>query len=88
MPPEDQQPLPLDPKPPPGPDSVAEAILSTLRVHLGLTVGAVAVVRPGVGQVWRVEASDPTGQKWSAEDASYYRACCLLAELVGFDLEG
>ncbi|HYE63783.1 MAG TPA: hypothetical protein VD997_17460 [Phycisphaerales bacterium] len=70
-----------------GHPGVAEAILATLREHHQLSIGVVGIEYPGVGQVWRIDASNAAGERWTVEHADYYSACVALAELVGFDLE-
>ncbi len=67
--------------------ALGEAVLNTMRQHLGLSIGVVAVTRPGEDQAWRVDASDDEGERWAAEHEDYYTAACMLAELVGFELE-
>lgn len=60
---------------------LAQAVLDTMRKHLGLTMNETS------GEVFRIEAVDGCGERWYAEDADFYRAACLLAEVVGFELE-
>jgi len=67
--------------------ALAEAVLGTMRQHLKLSIGVVGVTRLGVGEVWRIDASDASGERWAAEHEDYYTAACMLAELVGFELE-
>jgi hypothetical protein len=66
--------------------ALAQAILATLRQHMKLSIGAVLVSRPGEGEAWRIDASDAGGERWAAEE-DFYAATCMLAELVGFELE-
>lgn len=42
----------------------------------------------GEDEVWRIDATDAKGERWVASDRDYYKAACMLAELVGCDLEG
>jgi hypothetical protein len=71
----------------PGDSILAERILDTMRQHLRLSVGVIRLLRPGEDEVWRIDASDASGQSWRAEHEDYYRAAVMLAELVGVDLE-
>lgn len=63
-------------------------ILETLRQHMGLSIGEVQMVDVDGRQVWRIDATDPKGERWVATDEDHYKAACLLATAVGFDLEG
>lgn len=65
---------------------LAETILETMRRHMKLSIGVVAVERPGQGMSWRIDATDPAGHRFIVEDEDYYEAAVHLAELVGFDL--
>lgn len=65
---------------------LAETILETLRRHMKLSVGVVAIERPGQGMSWRIDATDQAGHRFIVEDADYYEAVIHLAELVKFDL--
>jgi hypothetical protein len=67
---------------------LAETILETMRQHLKLSIGVVGITRLGVGDVWRVDATAPDGERWAAEHEDYYTAACMLTELAGFELEG
>lgn len=37
--------------------------------------------------MWMLSARDNDGRQWTAKHQDYYRAACLLAELLGFELE-
>jgi hypothetical protein len=63
-------------------------VLDQLRRSFCVSIGEVSLTRDGVGHVWRLSAADAeSGQTWAAEDEDYYRAACMLAELMGFELE-
>jgi hypothetical protein len=66
---------------------LAEIILDTMRQHMQLSIGVVMVSRPGEGEAWRIDASDAAGERWAAEHEDFYTAACMLAELVGVELE-
>ena len=68
-------------------DRLAETILETLRQSLKLSMGVCLIQRPGIGDAWRIDATDANGERWVAEHEDYYSAAVMLAELVGFDLE-
>jgi hypothetical protein len=53
----------------------------------GLSIGTVRVQRPGIGDAWRIDASDANGERRAAEHEDYYSAVVMLAELVGWELE-
>ena len=68
--------------------ALAIRILDELRRTHAVSIGECSVLRPDAGQVWRVEAiSADSRQRWAAEHDDYYQAVCLLAALMGFDLE-
>lgn len=64
-----------------GSTSLAQAVLDTMRKHLGLTMNV------KTGGVFRIEAVNGCGERWYAEHEDFYKAACLLAEVVGFELE-
>ena len=63
------------------------AILQVMRAHMGLSIGEVKILDAQGRDVWRIDAIDAKGERWIATDESHYRASCLLAGAVGFDLE-
>lgn len=68
-------------------DVLAETILETVRRSLGLSLSTYLFQRPGIGDAWRIDATNQCGERWSVEHEDYYSAAVMLAELVGFDLE-
>lgn len=66
----------------------AEVVLDTMRRSLGLSVGVVRYQPVGDDEVWRIDATDASGERWTASHPDYGAAVVMLAELVGFDLEG
>ncbi len=62
-------------------------MLGVLRDSFGLSIGVVRYQPIGEDEVWRIDATDARGERWAAMDADYSRAACMLAELVGCDLE-
>jgi hypothetical protein len=67
---------------------LAEHVLTVLRDSFGLSIGVIRYQPVGEDEVWRIDATDAKGERWAASDPDYYRAVCMLAELVGCDLEG
>lgn len=67
--------------------AVAEATLDTIRRSLRLSVGCVQVYRyQDRRYVWRLDATDARGQRYTAEHEDYGAAVLLLGELVGFEV--
>jgi hypothetical protein len=67
---------------------LATRILDELRRAYAVSIGECSVVRPDTGQVWRVQAVSADGrERWAAEHDDHYQAVCLLATMMGFDLE-
>jgi hypothetical protein len=67
---------------------LAVHILNQLRDSFQVSIGECQVTRPGIGDVWRVEAVRNDGaERWAAEHEDYYSAVCRLAELMGLELD-
>jgi hypothetical protein len=58
-------------------DGLANHVLDLVRA-MGFAVGLAKVDRAGVGEVWRLNARDATGQTWVAEDADFYQAVAAI----------
>lgn len=67
--------------------NLGEAVLDTLRLHMRLAVDVDNRASPAGDSVWRMRARGQNGKVWIAEHEDHYRAACLLATMVGFELE-
>ena len=66
-------------------DSLTEHVLDLVK-GMGFTIVATRIVDGGQGG-WRFSATNGDGHSYTAEDSDRYRAACLLAQLVGAELE-
>lgn len=65
--------------------STSQAILRTIAQSLKASIGEVGVLRRDGKTYWRVTATLPNGEKWTAESVNYDEAVALLAAELGFD---
>ena len=63
------------------------SILGVVREMMHLSISEVCMRDADGRDVWRIDATNAKGERWVATDESHYKASCLLAEAVGFDLE-
>ena len=67
--------------------NLGEAVLDTLRLHLRLVIDVDTRLAPDGEVVWRMQAQGQDGKVRIAEHEDYYKAACLLATMVGFELD-
>jgi hypothetical protein len=64
--------------------STSQAILRTIASSLKASIGEVGVLRRDGKTYWRVTATLPSGERWTAESVNYDEAVSLLAAELGF----
>ena len=68
--------------------SAAMALLRQLQASFLVHLGEVRYYdREAQEQLWVLTATDHEGEQWTARHADYYKAACMLAELMGFELD-
>ncbi|CAG0989173.1 hypothetical protein PHYC_02192 [Phycisphaerales bacterium] len=70
-----------------GRSKLGDTVLDTLRQHMKLAIKVDSSSPLGGPTLWRLHAQSVGGQVWVAEHEDYYKAACILAEMVGFELE-
>jgi hypothetical protein len=68
--------------------SAASALLRQLQASFHVHLGEVQYFDYEAGaRLWLLSAADNSGVRWVAKHEDYYKAACMLAELMGFELE-